>query len=280
MASSSSRMLPSLNFLSVRISRDIFSTFSLILEAVSSFSALTAVAYLPDEGQGSGSISENSRSLTCKRRKRQTIRKYIAQSTCHCQLRGNKRLGVGWAVNVDALVRDALPALELLGLVGDLGLECGLIDVVAVEPAGGVVLRLLALLVRDRPEVGSVALLSVCSVSVQVRAPVSVPAQCQEQSSSNSEHWENGGKKDTQRQRDDLRMSRTLQGEGTSCVAHLPAPMEVARARPDVVAAAVLVDHLATAVLLRVRRVRELKPATESSGRDDDKAVTTPVTCQ
>ena len=41
--------------------------------------------------------------------------------------------------------------------------------------------------------------------------------------------------------------------------------MEVARARPDVVAAAVLVDHLATAVLLRVRRVRELKPARESS---------------
>ena len=60
LASSSSRMLPSLNFLSVRISRDIFSTFSLILEAVSSFSALAAVAYLPDEGQESGSISDNS----------------------------------------------------------------------------------------------------------------------------------------------------------------------------------------------------------------------------
>ena len=69
----------------------------------------------------------------------------------------------------------------------------------------------------------------------------------------------------TQRQGYDLRKFRTLQGEGTSCVAHLPAPMEVARARPDVVAAAVLVDHLATAVLLRVRRVRELKPARESS---------------
>ena len=49
LASSSSRMLPSLNFLSVRISRDISFTLSLILEAVSSFSALTAVAYLPDE---------------------------------------------------------------------------------------------------------------------------------------------------------------------------------------------------------------------------------------
>ena len=63
-----------------------------------------------------------------------------------------------------ALVGDALPALELLALIGHLGLESGLIDVVAVEPAGGVVLRLLALLVRDRPEVGPVALLSVCSV--------------------------------------------------------------------------------------------------------------------
>ena len=71
---------------------------------------------------------------------------------------------MGWAVDVGALVGDALPALELLGLVGDLGLECGLIDVVAVEPAGGVVLRLLALLVRDRPEVRPVALFSVCSV--------------------------------------------------------------------------------------------------------------------
>ncbi len=88
------------------------------------------------------------------------------------------------SVYVGALVGDALPALELLGLVGDLGLECGLVDVVAVEPAGGVVLRLLALLVRDRPEVRPVALFSVCSVSVQVRAPVSVPVSSQEQSSS------------------------------------------------------------------------------------------------
>ena len=47
--------------------------------------------------------------------------------------------------------------------------------------------------------------------------------------------------------------------------------MEVARARPDVVAAAVLVDHLSTAVRLRVRRVRELKPARESSETDDGK---------
>ena len=81
LASSSSRMLPSLNFLSVRISRDIFSTFSLILEAVSSFSALTAVAYLAGESPESGSISENSRSLTCKKAQASNSSQYIAQST-------------------------------------------------------------------------------------------------------------------------------------------------------------------------------------------------------
>ena len=82
LASSSSRMLPSLNFLSVRISRDIFSTFSLILEAVSSFSALTAVAYLAGEGQESGSIS-TCRNLMCKKTQASNSSQHIAQSTWH-----------------------------------------------------------------------------------------------------------------------------------------------------------------------------------------------------
>ena len=102
---------------------------------------------------------------------------------------------------------------------------------------------------------------------MQVGASVSAPISSQEHGQ--KEQWtlaERRQEGHSEEEGDDTQgYSEHLQGEGTSCVAHLPAPMEVARARPDVVAAAVLVDHLSTAVRLRVRRVRELKPARESS---------------